>query len=42
MRINTYVGALIITIVGSGAALLIIHVANTTDFYDSSLNASVW
>lgn len=35
-RINTYIAALIITIAGSGAALLIVHVAT-----DNVLTATV-
>jgi hypothetical protein len=31
-KINSYFGILAITLVGAGAALLITHVANTTNF----------
>jgi len=31
-RINAYFGALVITIFGAGAALIIIHVANANAF----------
>lgn len=38
--VNSYIGALLITIIGSGAALLIIHIATTNVAFGSSSEAA--